>query len=119
MALKLLNTGVTLFTVNVNVVVVLPELLLAVTTYEVSADTTVGVPEIIPVVVSKTNPVGNAGLTLKPVAVPVIVGCISVIVLSFVNVWGRPYDKLEGAEIRTVIVAVTEVEQPPVVPSTE
>ncbi len=65
-------------------------------------------PEITPVVVFKTRPVGNAGLTLKPVAVPVIEGTISVITLSFVKVVGKLYDKFAGGGKIWIPVLVTD-----------
>ena len=49
-------------TVIVTVVVTLPPVLVALIVYVLVALTTVGVPEISPVAVSKTRPAGSAGV---------------------------------------------------------
>ena len=51
--------------------------------------TTVGVPEIIPVVVSSDNPVGKLGEILYEVTLPVTVGVSGVMAEFFVNVFGE------------------------------
>ena len=57
------------------VVLPLPPALVAVTVYVVMVDNAVGVPEIVPVVVSKDRPAGNDGLIDQLVAAPpVLVG---------------------------------------------
>ena len=54
------------------------------------------------------KPIGNEGLTLKPVTIPVIEGVILVITLSFVKVDGRLYDKLDGGAKVCMLVLVTD-----------
>ena len=57
------------------VVLPLPPALVAVMVYVVIVDNAVGVPDIVPVVVSNDKPAGNAGLIDQLVAVPpVLVG---------------------------------------------
>ena len=64
----------TLVTVIVTVAVVDPAMLVAVMVYVVRADSTVGIPEITPVVASMLTPLGKAGAILKLSTVPVTVG---------------------------------------------
>ena len=66
--------GATSFTVITIPKDVLPPELAAVTVYVPIGVIAVGVPEIIPVVVSKDNPAGSAGEIEYPETVPEIVG---------------------------------------------
>ena len=71
----------------VMVAVALPPVLLAVTVYDAEELTTVGVPEMAPVVLSKTRPAGSVGvIDHASTAPPLEVGVMVVIVESFVSV---------------------------------
>jgi hypothetical protein len=54
----------------VTVAVALPPVLFAVTVYVVVLDSTVGVPEIVPVVREKESPVGSVGVIDQEVTAP-------------------------------------------------
>ena len=56
------------------VAVSLPAEFVAVTVYTVEGEVTVGVPEIVPVVVEMETPAGRDGLIDQDVTVPVTVG---------------------------------------------
>ena len=66
--------GATSFTVTETPNETDPPELVAVTVYVAVAETTLGVPEIIPVVVSSDNPLGKVGETLYETTFPVMVG---------------------------------------------
>ena len=70
--------------VMVTVVVALPVTFAAVTVYVAVAVTVVGVPDMVPVVVSNDRPAGNAGLIDQLLAAPpVLVGVSGVIAVLF------------------------------------
>jgi hypothetical protein len=99
----------------VTVALPLPPAFVAVTSYEVEGDITIGVPDIVPFEVSKDNPVGRAGeidheTTVPPLAVGVTV-CIGELLVR-VNELGL-YTIEEGAASLTIIVTVA-VALPPV-----
>ena len=75
----------------VTVVETLPPVLVALTVYVVVALTTVGVPDISPVAVSKTRPAGSAGVIVQDTTgPPVVVGVSACIAVLLVNVYGVP-----------------------------
>ena len=79
--------GATSFTVRVSEKVVLPPLLVAVTVKEVDANSTVGVPEMTPVIGSSTKPAGKLGEMLYWVTgPPLTVGEILEMAAPFVKV---------------------------------
>ena len=76
-------------TVIVIVVVTLPPVLVALTVYVVVALTTVGVPDISPVAVSKTRPAGSAGVIVQDTTgPPVVIGVSACIAVLLVRVYG-------------------------------
>ena len=78
-------------TVIVTVVVTLPPVLVALIVYVLVALTTVGVPEISPVAVSKTRPAGSAGVIVQDTTgPPVVVGTSACIAVLLVRVYGVP-----------------------------
>lgn len=81
--------------------------MVAVTVYAACAATAVGVPEMTPVVASRLNPAGSAGLTLYDATIPVTVGASGVIATPTVAemvVW--TYENPLGAERFTVTAAL-------------
>ena len=63
-----------------------PALLLPQIVYEVSAEATVGVPQIVPLVEPMARPVGKAGLISNPlISPPVLMGCASAMVVPLRN----------------------------------
>ena len=76
----------TAFTVMVTVAVSLPPVLVAVMVYVVLALSSVGVPEMVPSVVLKVNPAGNAGEIDQEVITPVIDGVTEVMAVPLVKV---------------------------------
>ena len=99
----------------VTVAVALPPELLAVTVYVAVEVIVVGVPEIVPVDVSNSSPVGNAGETDHEVTVPPLADGVAVVLaIPFVRVNGLPLNATpDGAASLTRIEMVT-VALPPV-----
>jgi hypothetical protein len=98
----------------VTVAVALPPVLFAVTVYVVVLDSTVGVPEIVPVVREKESPVGSVGVIDQEVTAPPLdVGVAVCINVPFCKVkeFGV-YVTEDGATSLTSIVTVTESEPP-------
>ena len=68
---------------------------------------TVGVPDMTPVVVLNVNPDGKAGLMLQEATgVPVFVGLICGMGISFIRICGVGYEKKSGSKTLILIVAV-------------
>lgn len=99
----------------VTVSVALPPVFVAVTVYAVEEETTVGVPLISPVEVSKAKPLGREGVIDHVTTVPPLVdGVTAVIAVPFVKVNGFPlYVMEDGATSLTTTVMVV-VPLPPV-----
>ena len=72
--------------------------------------TALGVPEIIPVVVLKTRPLGKEPLVIdqEVIAPPEFIGTRSVIVVFLVNKNGDPVNEMLGASSWTEILIVAE-----------
>ena len=105
-------TGATSLTSRVNVAVVLPPALVAVTVYVVDGETAVGVPLISPVVVLKARPAGRVG-EIDHVATgpPLAVGVTGVMVVPFssvseLGVKATPDGAATMTSIVTVVVAL-------------
>ncbi len=97
-------------TVIVTVAVALPPEFIAKTVYVLVEDNTVGVPEISPVEVANTSPVGNVGEIDQEVTVPPVYCGVAVVIkvpFSNVNEFGV-YDTEEGAISLTTIVTICE-----------
>ena len=63
-----------------------PALLLPQIVYEVSAEATVGVPQMVPLVEPIERPLGRAGLISNPlISPPVLMGCTSAMAVPFTN----------------------------------
>src|SRR5690606_8178039 len=73
---------------------------------------TVGVPEIIPVVVLNINPAGRDGLMLYESTFPSTAGTSGVMVTPSANTFGVGYDRLNGGMSFTVI-SIPKVMLPP------
>ena len=109
------DDGAASLTIIVTVAVALPPVLVAVTVYVADAVIAFGVPEIVPVEVSKESPAGNVGETDHETTVPPLdVGVSAVIREPLVRVNGFPlYVIDEGMTSLTTMVTLA-VELPPV-----
>lgn len=101
-------------TIIVTEAVALPPVLVAVTVYVADAVIAVGVPEMVPVEVSKESPAGNVGDTDHETTVPPLdVGVTAVIREPLVRVNGFPlYAIDEGMTSLTTMVTVAVVLPP-------
>ena len=76
------NEGKAGLTVNIRCTVSAPAIFIPTTVYNVVGETTVGVPVMLPVKISKAKPAGNAGLIgLKPAPPPLFVQIFGVIAI--------------------------------------
>tara|TARA_B100001113_G_scaffold237302_1_gene195096 strand:+ start:1856 stop:2176 length:321 start_codon:yes stop_codon:yes gene_type:complete len=93
----------------------LPPLLDAVTKYEVDDEITVGVPQIVPLLTPKFNPVGRLGVIDQDVAgSPIAVGVTEVIGVPFVNVSELGEYEIEDGGVSSTSIVNIAVALPPV-----
>ena len=95
--------------------VALPPVLVAVIVYELEEVTSVGVPLISPVEVSKVSPVGSVGDMAHVTTVPPLdVGVAVVIAVPLVKVNGLPLNVTEDGATSLTVIVTDAVSVPPV-----